>query len=217
MNKLESAYKSLANAKEEKEKLTIKKQRLEELYKVLEPFCTGYGFYYTGGKRIPEIIKPFIGQRRESFGLIVFAILLYTIGIGMLDTVFLLDPDAIIMVPVSILGGITTFVASTSSSFAECFESHMKIIKLKDVDRCLDNDPKYKGKTLKEILDFLLEEKGETEELLNDIDAVIKEYESALSDANKELAEEVLASSGIEASVTIKPSMKVLAKRYESK
>ncbi len=216
MSNLKNAYQSLANAKEEKEKLTIKKEKLEKIYDILKTYLKDDKSDSTEGKNLQEIIRSLKEDRKYAWMVIACATSIYTIGLGMLDFAVIASSGDWTILPITIIFGLSSYVVATYRSFKEFIESQKNIKQLRAIEKNLNSNPKYKGKTIEGILNLLFKEVEESEELLAEMGIVIKEYEAVLSEVNKELAEEVLVESGIEASVTMSSSMKVLAKRYET-
>lgn len=213
MFNFDDAYRSLAKGKEDLKNLESKKEILEGLYDTLKPYCTGYGIFYKGKMNLNDIKNNEVENRREAFGLIIFALLLFTIGIGLFNGIFILISKDLFMVPISIFVGFLFFFCAIYNPFKEFKKSNKKV---KDLDNAIDILAEYsklKDKSLEKILKILEKDKMEIEALLTDLNKSINEYTAILDQANNELAEKILESSGIEANVNLSSSMKVLAKR----
>ncbi len=213
MSDLERAYKSLDNAKSNEQELMAKKERFDEIYDILIDYCLDYGF--STSRSITEKIESLRSNNKEQRLNIALALLADALGVGVviLISIFFLESIGIISVSIA---GFFDFSIQSRKYFSAIFKNNKKIKALKGIEKSLSEDHKYDQKPLQELLTLVEEERETLVREVETIRGVIKEYEVVLDEANKALAEEVLAESGIEASVTMNSSMKVLAKRYET-
>ncbi len=210
MGNLESAYRSLDNAKREERELISKKERFEEIYDILKPFCESYKKYLNISETIEDIQKSRKGEIINI--LIALAVYIVVFSIPNLAAVFWFHTG---IISSTIGAAIGSFGVCTYRFFRAIFKDNKKLKSLQEVEEALCGQPKYEYKSLQDVLELVAEDRDKLRYECYVMSSSIKEYESVLDEANKELAEEILSSSGIDASVTLSSSMKVLAKRYE--
>ncbi len=213
MENFDKAYKSLDNAKREEQELKDKRESFEEIYRIVNQYCNQHG--YLKFRNISEQRRALKKDNKDERISILIALLGYTLGFGVIDFIAVFVFGNVDVIVSSIVMGLIYFTAHSSKFVVNILKNNKNLKMLNGLEESLSDDPKYKDQTLQDILSLVGEEKVMLTERIADMGESIKEYEAALSEANKALAEEVLAESGIEASVTLNSSMKILAKRYE--
>ncbi len=213
MSSLAGAYRSLYDAKEEKRELKVKLDRLDEVYNVLIQYCRG--FNYAKYRTIREQIETYNDDNRDKRLNILFLTLGYFFGLAFADFVSVFLAGNIEGVVASIFAFIVLVPISTAGFFKAISNNKKKIRELRNIENSLGKDTKYTTKSIRQLLDLIVEAKGILQEDIDTISDAIKEYEEALNKVNENLAEEILSDSGIAASVTMNASMKTLEKRYE--
>ncbi len=211
MSNLESAYRSLDNAKREEQELSEKRKRYDEIYDILKAFCEDYTRYRT----IPQAIEKTKEERNRAIFNILLALALYVGVFSVIDFIAVVGFGNTGMITSSIGAGIGSFSVCTNKFFSNVFKNNKKLKALRKLEEEIGFAPKYSNKSLQTTLELFAKDREQLKTEYYAKSDAIKEYEAALNEANKALAEEVLAESGIEASVTMNSSMKVLAKRYE--
>ncbi len=214
MANFEEAYQSLDKAKMKEQELKVQKERLEEIHDRVRKYCLNYSYmtFCSINEQI-QALKVDIGDQALN---IFLEFLSVAVGIGIVALISISCLDSIGLGALSIAGPVY-FAVHSGKHFLDALTFNNRIKTLKGIEKDLSYDPNFNDQPLQNILVLLRNKEVRLRDELDTIGDSIMEYEHALSEANRTLAEEVFASSGIEASIALKSSLKVLAKRYEQK
>lgn len=211
MSNLEEAYQSLDSAKREEQTLRDKKEKYASATVILRHCCEDFMRYRTLSGALEECEEE---KKRDYFNIFI-ALLVYVLVFGLMDVIAVFCFGNVDMITTSIGAGIGSYSVCISKFVKSIRKNNKRIADMQEIQEILANDPKYQNKSLQDILELISEDREIIQDELYAKSGAIREYEEALKEANQALAEEVLKESGIEASVTLNSSMKVLAKRYE--
>ena len=213
MSNLLESYRSLRNAINTEANLNEKREKYEDIYKILHEYIETYrGTFLFDAEN--DYVDKGINRFKKNM---LLAIIIFLLAFGLMDFIFLFFLHNSTIIPISIGVGLGSFIASIHNDVKEYLSLRHRNLTLKKIEDVIGEDVNLDKMTLKEILREVSRLCDKVNEEISDTRESIIEYERNLNDLNNELAEDILHDNGIEAEVTLKTDVKILAKTYHER